>query len=474
MKKEEKKQHSELPGKNSRRSFLKKLTLTTALATGVPTVLLSSNRKRISREVHGIRIKKKISANDKIRIALIGAGWMGMEDIHTALLVDGVEMTAACDLYDGRLTRSREIFGKDTFITRDYKEILDRKDIDAVVIATPDHYHSIIAVEALKKGKAVYLEKPMVQKIEQGHEIIKAEKSTKKTIIVGSQRVSSIIYEKAKELYESGKIGDLNFVEGYWDRLSALGAWQYSIPPDASEKTIDWDRYIAPTTKRPFDPIRFFRWRNYQDYGTGVAGDLFVHLFSGLHLIISSIGPRRIFSTGGLRYWKDGRDVPDMFVGVYDYAKTSTHQAFNLVLRVNFADGSGGGSNIRLVGSEGEIKVSGEGVTLRKSKMKKAPGYMIDTFAENTQKKFLEEYYERFPEERPAMQPPKEIFYKTPKDYNDRYDHFVNFFDSVRTGKPIIENSTYGLRAAGPALASNLSYFGKKIINWDPEKMQAV
>ncbi|RKY88271.1 gfo/Idh/MocA family oxidoreductase [candidate division KSB1 bacterium] len=460
--------------KTSRRSFLKKITLSTAIATGVPSILVASSKNGILRETRLMKSYKKVSSNDRIQVALIGAGWRGMEDLKTALKVEGVKMVAACDLYDGRLTRSRELFGKDITITRDYNEIIERDDVDAVIIGTPDHYHSIIAVDALKKGKAVYLEKPMVQKIEQGHDIIKAEKSTGKTLQVGSQRVSSIIYEKAKELYEAGEIGELNFVEGYWDRLSALGAWQYSIPPDASEKTIDWERFIAPTVKRPFDPIRFFRWRNYQDYGTGVAGDLFVHLFSGLHVITGSLGPVRIVSTGGLRYWKDGRDVPDVFIGIYDYPKTSKHPAFNLVLRVNFADGSGGGSKIRLVGCEGEIKVSWDGVTLKKSKMPKAPGYMIDTFAEATQKKFLEEYNKMYPPERPEMQAPKEIFYRTPKGYNDTYDHFVNFFNSVRTGKPVLENSIFGLRAAGPALASNLSYFQKKIINWDPEKMKVV
>jgi len=467
-------QNSLIERETSRRAFLKKVTATTAFAAGAPSILRGLEKNEHSIETRMLKPNKKVSSNDKIQVALVGAGWRGMDDLNVALKVEGVEVVAACDLYDGRLTRSKELFGSDIFTTRDYKEIIDRSDVDAIIVGTPDHYHSIITVDALNKGKAVYLEKPMVQKIEHGHDIIRAEKSTGKTVQVGSQRVSSIIYEKARDLYKAGEIGDLNFVEGYWDRLSALGAWQYSIPTDASEKTVDWERYVAPTVKRRYDPIRFFRWRNYQDYGTGVSGDLFVHLFSGLHVITGASGPVRVMSSGGLRYWLDGRDVADVFFGIYDYPKTDKHPPFNLVLRVNFADGSGGGSKIRLVGSEGEITVAGDGVTVKKTTMPKAPGYSVDTFAEATQKEFIKEYYKQYPPERPEMQAPREVTYKTPERYDDTYDHFVNFFNSIRTGTKVVENATFGLRAAGPALASNLSYFEKKIIKWDPEKMRVV
>ena len=109
-----------------------------------------------------------------------------------------------------------------------------------------------------------------------------------------------------------------------------MGAWQYSIPPDATPENIDWDRFLGRAPKVPFEPIRLFRWRNYRDYGTGVAGDLFVHLFSGMHFITGAIGPERVYATGGLRFWKDGRDVPDVMLGLYDYPKTDKHPPFNL------------------------------------------------------------------------------------------------------------------------------------------------
>src|SRR5438045_1004824 len=114
-------------------------------------------------------------------------------------------------------------------------------------------------------------------------------------------------------------IGQLNLVEAWLDRNTAVGAWQYSIPPDALPENIDWDRFLGSAPKRPFEPIRLFRWRNYRDYGTGVAGDLFVHLLSGLHFATRSTGPTRVMATGGLRYWKDGRDVPEATLALLDY-----------------------------------------------------------------------------------------------------------------------------------------------------------
>lgn len=453
---------------NSRRKFLIRIAGGAAIASVAPSVLLADNKKSIS---NIIDYRKKITANDNIQIALIGGGIQGTSDITTALKVPGVKLMAVSDLYDGRLVRAKEVFGKDIFTTRDYREILKRSDIDAVILATPDHLHSQIGIAVLKAGKALYCEKPVVQKIEQGHEMIKVQEETKQLVQVGSQRVSSIVYAKAKELYKSGSIGELNFVEVYYDRQSAIGAWQYSIPPDASPQTVDWDKFLSnKAPKIPFDPIRFFRWRNYQDYGTGVAGDLFVHLFSGLHFVLDSNGPNRIMTSGGLRFWKDGRDVPDIMVGIYDYPKTATHPAFNLTLRVNFEDGSGGGQRFRLVGSEGQMIVSGNSISLKKKRMPDAPGYTINTFPESIQKEFLKEYNAKYPKKFEIIGPVEDE-YKAPPGYDQDLDHFINFFDAFRNKTFVVEDLPFAFRAAAPALLSNVSYFEKRIVNWDPDKM---
>src|SRR5271157_6002037 len=282
---------------------------------------------------------QNVSPNDRIRLALIGAGGQGSFDARNALMAGGVELVAVSDIYDGRLTRAREVWGDRLFTTRDYREVLARRDVDAVIVATPDHWHSKISIDAMNAGKDVYCEKPMVQRVEDGREVVETQKKTGRIMQVGSQRVSSIVYKKAQELMQAGAIGELNMVEAWWDRNDAIGAWQYSIPPDATPENIDWDRFLGRAPKVPFEPQRLFRWRCYRDYGTGVAGDLFVHLFSGMHFVMGAIGPTRVYATGGLRFWKDGRDVPDVLLGMYDYPETPRHPAFNLALRVNFVDG---------------------------------------------------------------------------------------------------------------------------------------
>src|SRR3954469_1020937 len=348
----------------SRRGFITKLAKGVVGASLLPNILTAADKQRSLLS----RVKEKYSANDQIQIALIGAGGMGTSDTNTAITVPGVKLIAACDLYDGRLEDAKKKWGSDIYTTRDYREILERKDIDAVIIATPDHWHKDISIAAMNKGKSVYCEKPMVHDISEGPAVIAAQKNNNVVFQAGSQGMSSLGNEKAKQLLKDGAIGKLNYAEGFWARMSPTGAWQYPIPADASTQTVGWDTFVANTNKRPFDATRFFRWRNYRDYGTGVSGDLFVHLFSSLHFVTGSIGPNKIMATGGLRFWKDGREVPDIMLGMFDYPETPVHPAFNLSLRVNFVDGTGGTNYLRMVGSEGSMTVEWDKVTLLKNK----------------------------------------------------------------------------------------------------------
>ncbi len=418
------------------------------------------------------------SANDKIRIATIGFGGMGSGDTRYALNVPGVELVAVCDIYDGRLTRARELYGDHVFTTRDYREILARKDVDAVIIGTPDHWHARISIEALNAGKHVYCEKPMVKDVSEGKAVIEAQKKSGKVFQVGSQYVSSLVYQKAGELIKAGALGELNMVEAWLDRNTAVGAWQYSIPPDASPSNIDWDRFLGNAPKRPFEPIRLFRWRNYQDYGTAVAGDLFVHLLSGLHLATTSIGPNRIYATGGLRYWKDGRDVPDVMLALLDYAaQAGHHPAFNLALRVNFKSGvSQEQFGFRFVGSEGVMTTSMSGITLSKTPAEREPGYTIGTFPKAVQAEYLREYRQKYPRQElttAAMLPDNVEHYVPPPGHDAHQEHHVHFYEAIRAGRPSIEDAVYGFRAAGPALLANTSYFERRICTWNPETMTA-
>lgn len=411
---------------------------------------------------------------DRIQIALIGAGGQGMGDTRTALGVPGVELVSVADVYQGRLDRSKEIWGESLFTTRDYREVLARPDVDAVIIATPDHWHARMAIDAMKAGKDVYVEKPMVQDVEEGPRVIAAARETGRILQVGSQRVSSIIYAKARELFLSGTIGELNFVEAWWHRNSAMGAWQYTIPPDATPDTVDWDRFLGDAPKRPFEPIRLFRWRNYRDYGTGIPGDLFVHLFSGIHYVLGSLGPTRIMASGGLRYWHDGRDVPDVVVGFYDYPKTEAHPAFTLMLKVNFADGGGGeGHQFRFAGPDGVLMIGGNGVTLARQDRPRNPGLSAGTFTTAVQEQLRRENRDQYPEET-GLRTRAETVYSAPSGYSDTYDHFRNFFDAVRSRTPVVEDAAFGYRAAGPAVLTNQSYVEQRAIGWDPAAMRVV
>jgi len=456
--------------KNHRRSFLKKLTGTALLTTAGSQIIMGNSKIRMIKE----QSYKRFAANDNVQIAAIGMGIMGFNNVSTALKVPGVKLVAACDLYEGRLKRTQEVHGKEIDTTMDYKDILDRSDVDAVLISTSDHWHDKIAIEAMNKGKAVYCEKPVVQNLGEGLPVVQAAKKNNAIMQVGSQFVSNIVYHKAKELYEAGEIGDLILVDAKYDRNSANGAWQYPIPLDASKKTVDWKRFLGDAPKRDFDATRFFRWRNYQDYGTGVCGDLFVHLFSGLHLIISSNGPNKIFSTGGLRYWTDGRDVPDVMIGSLSYPKTDTHPAFNMQIRVNFADGSGGGQQVTLIGTEGAMTLSNT-VKVTKNPLETIPTYggwdSYFTFDEDNQKKYAEYHKKKYPQ-KVRQSSGGEVTYAPPAGYDFHLDHHMNFFNAVRTGEKVVEDAAYGFRAAAPALASNTSYFENRIVNWDPDNMK--
>ena len=230
---------------------------------------------------------KTYPVGDQIGLALIGAGGRGQDDTQTALQVPGVKLVAAADCYDGRLTHCKERWGSGVFTTRDYREILARSDVDAVLIATPDHWHKQAAMDAMQAGKDVYLEKPMIHLYSDGPEIIATARRTGRILQVGSQRVSSIVYKQAKQLLESGAIGKVNVVNAWWDRSpnNPVLAFNSTIPPDASPETIDWQRFVGSAPPEPFNAEHFFQWRKWKDYGSGVAGDLFVHLFSGTHFI---------------------------------------------------------------------------------------------------------------------------------------------------------------------------------------------
>ncbi len=460
---------------DSRRKFLHQIGATGLLAAVSPLTSMAAKEKA---EARTLFYEKKIASSDTVRVAVIGFGIQGHFDLADALKVPGVQLAGICDLYPGRLVNAKEKYGNDIFTTRNYKEILERSDVDAVIIATTDCWHARITKEALQKGKAVYCEKPMVHKISEGMSVVEAAKKSGKVVQVGSQRVSSIVFAKAKELLAAGEIGKLNMVNAVYDRQSAIGAWEYTIPLDASPETTEWDKYIEGLDKMPYDAKKFFWWRGFKEVGTGVAGDLFIHLLSGTHFITGSKGPHTILSSGQLCHWKDGRNMPDVMASVMQYGDTPEHPPFELTLQVNFISGTGGEEITRFIGSEGVMEVRGDGLSIKHSILPEAPGFggydSVFTFSKQMQEDLEKQYNAKWTDAQRKRPKKEDVSFKAPDGYDEHLDHLTNFFDSIRTGKPVVEDAVFGLRAAAPALSCNDSYFQKKIINWDPVNMKLV
>ena len=407
---------------------------------------------------------RTVAPSDRVRFASIGTGTRGCELLAASLDVPGIECVAVCDLYDGRHEAAQETLQKQVPATRNYKEILDRKDVDAVIVAVADHQHRRIVVDACAAGKDVYCEKPMSHTVEDGFAMVEAVRKGNRIMQVGSQRVSSIVYQKARELYAAGALGDVFFIEGSSDRNSASGAWVYPIPPDASEQTIDWNAFLAGAPKRPFDAARFFRWRCFSDYGEGLAGDLFVHLLSGIHFISgTNEPPKRAQSSGGLFRWKDGRDFPDLIETLYDYPK------FRIVLRCNL--NNAGGEPIKFHGTNGTMEINGQTLTFTPQDTRPRPeGYSLKGWPERLRKEYLKQWDAEHPDPGPFdYQVVEAETFTAPQGYSDVSAHEANFFEAVRTRKPTIENEVFGNHAAIGCHLANYAYFKDRIATWDAE-----
>ena len=435
----------------SRRDFMRRTAGATSAALAARSYLLDPG------PLHAA--PRPVPPSDTVRLGIIGVGMQGNGLLRTAIQLPGVECVAACDLYDGRRELAKEIVEKDIPTTRHYKELLDNKEIDCIIAAVPDHWHKQIVVDCCDAGKDVYCEKPMTHTVADGFEMIAAERKNQRIVQVGSQRCSAIVYTKAKELYEKGAIGDVCLVEAYMGRNDPCGAWEYTIPPDLSTETLDWETWLGPAPKRAFDPLRFTRWRCYQDYGEGIPGDLFVHLLTGIHYVAGiTAPPARAFSAGGLFRWKDGRDVPDVMTTVYEYPQ------FSATLRVTL--NSQTSEVTRFMGNRGILEIQDGVLSLLQQE-----GVDYGPCAPGWPKKIKGEYTDKWHKEhdrQPGTGGTVEAArYSAPPEYNETREHLWNFFQSVRTRQPSVEDATFGNNTALACHMANYSYFKKNVAVWD-------
>jgi predicted dehydrogenase len=404
---------------------------------------------------------RPVAASDRLRFGIIGIGMQGSGLLAQSIELPGIECVAAADLYDGRHTLAREITDKPNLtVTRRYRELLASKDIDCIVAAVPDHWHKQVVVDAVSAGKDIYCEKPMSHSAADGVEMVAAARRTGRIVQIGSQRVSSLICTKARDLVAQGTLGELMMVEGWLGRNDPTGAWEYPPPTDLSPETLDWDTWQGTVPKRSFDPYIFARWRCWKEYGTGLAGDLLVHLISGVMFMLDiNEAPRQAMAMGGIRRWKDGRNMPDVQASLFYYGDLPVYMRLN--------QGTEMPETYRIQGSKGILEVTEFGLSFSPQSGKDSiPSYYDSGFPRVMRNAYEKQWHEENDPKIGHEPMPETISFRGP-DYDDMHPHLWTFFEAVRFRKPVVEDAVFGHHAALACHMANESYFRKTAVSWD-------
>jgi predicted dehydrogenase len=439
----------------TRRDFLRR---SAASAAGFGLLL---NGERVPLEASS-GLPKPASPNDRVGVGFIGAGIRGHILMDAAKQTGQADLIVACDCYLGHLERAKErTDGKIETNYAQYKKVLERQDVHAVVIATPDHWHLPMVLDALSAGKDVYIEKPMTHRVEDGPEMIEAARRYDRIVQVGSQWISSEQHKKARELVQSGRLGKVTKVTAAYNRNSSAGAWNYPIPPDLKPGVnFNWEEWLGPAPKREYNPEYVFRYRKYWDYSGGISTDLFVHLINSIHFIMGAKMPKSVVATGGILYRHDGREVPDTLDALFEY------DGFCVNMASTFNSESTAGQGIQFLGTDASLSLLlGKNVmTLAGESKREGYKYSIDAWPQALQEQFWNEGAHREEAKRTAP-PPEEIASANTTDATVL--HMAEFFDSVRSRKPCTEPAEVGHWAAAAGHMVNLSYRSGKKVFWD-------
>ncbi len=395
-------------------------------------------------------------ANDKVQVGWIGVGIRGYSLIGTLMDVapKDAHVKAVCDSFTGHLARGKDkvqTMQKDSPATYDdYRRMLEDKSIDAVFIMTPEHLHHDMVIAALQAGKNVYCEKPLSHTIEEGLDMIKAVEKSGKKLQVGTQRRSSLLYQRAKEIYDSGALGKVTFVRGFWYRNSLPDnpQWRYEIPADANESNADFSKFLGRASKRPFSLPRYFQWRLYWDYSGGISTDLLVHQTDASHLVLGAHAPKSVIASGGSYYWdsldKERREVPDTMTAAFEYPN-----GFQINYSCMFANQHYGYGE-QFFGSEATMEVM------------------------NLQD--LHVYNESFGKDTPdRIKSRPEIHVNAAKDLgqtNPTGDHIKNFISALKYNEALHCDVRCGHEAAVTGHLATMSFRRDKKVFWDADKQQ--
>ena len=433
-----------------RREFLRTAAL--AGAAAAPAVYAAKPGKPASGRVLG--------ANDRINVGVIGTGGRGAyvakEFAKAGAGAHNAQILAVCDVYQKRVSENKALHKCDGYL--DYREVLNRADIDAVIVATPDHWHARIALEAMDRGKDVYLEKPMCHTIEETKQLIDTVRETKRVLQVGSQTTSGDQWHQARRVIGEGMLGRMLLSQGSYHRNSIEGEWNWPIdegagPDGKGDSYIDWKMWLGPAPKRPFDADRFFRFRKYWDYSGGIATDLFFHVAAPMNVCWGEAQfPYKVMAGGGKYAFTNDREVPDTFHLIAEYEK-----GHSVVLTSSMANSQHIPGLIR-----------GHGATLTMVEHGRFEGFAphITLKAEvNRQGKWIvPELEEKFKGATEIKVPGKEV--------NTMQTHVGNFLECMRSRqKPTLDVET-AARAQVLITMSVLSYREGRVLYFDADKFR--
>jgi predicted dehydrogenase len=438
----------------SRRDFMRKG------AVGAAGLGLLLNGEWVS--VEASPLPKPAGPSDRVNVAFIGFGIRGNYLLEAARDTEQANLVAACDCYQGHLDRAKErTDGKIDTNFAQYKKLLERKDIDAVVIASPDHQHLPMVLDALAAGKDVYIEKPMTHVIEDGPQMIAAVKRYNRILQTGSQWISSPMQKKAREIVESGKIGKVTKVIASYNRNSSTGAWNYPIPPDLKNGVnFNWEEWLGPAPKVAYDPERVFRYRKYWDYSGGISTDLFVHLITSIHYVMGVEMPDVVAAIGCILLRHDGREVPDTLDALFDYP------TFHVNMGSTMNNSSAAQQGVQFLGNKGTLAVFlGGGMDLTYETPGEGYGYSIDSWPKKMQEAFWNEDHHR-EKSSPFVKTEGTLSFKA-SGPDATVFHMAEFFDCVRTRRQPVEDAAMGHFAAAAGHMVNLSARSGKKMRWD-------
>ncbi len=436
-----------------RRDFLRSTALTTAAAgLGLPVAPMSARAAATQGP-----------ASDRLRLGFLGTGARAHQLIDACLALPGLEVVALCDAYTGRAERARARSGGRAEIVADYRAVLDRRDVDAVFIVTPDHWHKTMAVAALDAGKDVYLEKPMTWAIGEGRDIVAAVDRTQRILQVGSQGPSSALEHAARDIVKSGRLGQITLVRAAFNRNTAGGAWLYPNPPDANERTVNWAQFLGSAPKRAFSLERFFRWRCYWDYSGGLATDLFVHLATTIHHVLDVQAPSKVIASGATHRWKDTHEVPDTIDAILTYP-----QGFTVTLGCTL-NSTGGDEGVHIHGTKGTLHLLGNELRFTAEAAGDDNRWVVRSWPEPLERAYYAD---------PKVQAVESAFMQrqravsggeqwTFRGENEDVAHVRTFVDAVRSSRQPVEDARFGHRAAACAHLINQSIREGRAVAWD-------